>query len=188
MKYIWKILIVVLVFFAIILAYSFFRTVIDKNNLLISFDKTFGMVIQKIWELISNPAIFISIMVVLWVDKIKDNYARQMDKRKELYTQTHNLLSLWFSTIDDEESLKARDKLLESYRNYQIWASDDVFFSFKKFLTVAVDKNSNTDVRDSMYKNLVLEMRKDLLGRNTKVTIDDIEIRGVQKIEGKDAK
>lgn len=139
---------------------------------------------MEFWEILITNGIVVTISTLIltfWLDKRKDNYARQMDKRKDLYTQTHNLLAMFFSTVSEEESNKTRDKLLESYRDYQIWASDNVFLSFKKYLTVVIDKNSSQEERNIMYKNLVLEMRKDLLGRNTKVTIEDIEIHGVHK-------
>jgi len=144
---------------------------------------------MSILEIILTNSVAITIstlFLTFWLDKRKDNYTRQMDKRKELYTQTHNLLSFWFSTVNEKQSNEARGKLLESYRNFQIWASDDVFFSFKKFLTIAMDESSTQDMRNAKYKELVLTMRKDLLGRNTKVTIDDIEIRGIQ--DNKDQK
>lgn len=84
MKKYWKTLIVVLVFFGIILMYSWFRTLIDKTNLLISFDKTFSMVIQEIWKVISFPVIFISIIILVVVWNFRDQIFHFVKKVREI--------------------------------------------------------------------------------------------------------
>lgn len=84
MKKIGKILIWVLVFFAVILIYSWFRTVIDKTNLLVSFDKTFSLVIQNIWEFISIPTIFISLIILIVCWNFRDPINHFFTKIKEL--------------------------------------------------------------------------------------------------------
>lgn len=84
MKKIRKKLIIVLLFFAVILIYSWFRTVIDKTSLLISFDKIFSLVIQEIWKFISIPTIFISLVLLIVCWNFRDPINNIFTKIKEL--------------------------------------------------------------------------------------------------------
>jgi len=98
MKKIWKKLIgVVFVFFAIILIYSSFRTLIDKTNLLISFDKTFSLVVQEIWKFISTPAIFITLVILVVCLNFRDQINNIFPKIKEL---SYKGLSIAFDSRD----------------------------------------------------------------------------------------
>ena len=98
--------------------------------------------------------------------------------KEEPYIQKHTIyLANFFNS--ERESNNARADLLNLYREYQLWASDDVFQCFKHLLTTVTDKKSLQEQRNLLYKKFVLKMRKDLLGKNTKIGIEDIEIRSI---------
>jgi hypothetical protein len=58
--------------------------VVDKTSLLISFDKTLSVVIQKSWEFISNPAIFIATIILILVWNFRDSINQVFKKIKEI--------------------------------------------------------------------------------------------------------
>lgn len=114
-------------------------------------------------------------------NKKLDIQQRTMEIRKELYTKITNQLAFFLDTVNDTESDKARDDLLKYFREIQIWGSDEVVRSFKKLLDLmAPDKSKMQNERNLQFKNFIISMREDILGK-TALDIEDIDIRGIKK-------
>lgn len=113
-------------------------------------------------------------------NKKLDMQQRTMEIRKELYTKITNQLALFLNTVSETESDNARYDLLKYFREIQIWGSDEVARNFKKLLDLMADKNSSQDKRNLQYKDFIVTMRKDILGK-TSLNPEDIDIRGLLK-------
>ncbi len=110
-----------------------------------------------------------------------DTQQRTMEIRKELYTKITNQMAFFLDTVKDEESNKARNDLLKYFREIQIWGSDHVVINFKKLLDLmSPEKLKMQDERNLQFKNFIISMREDILGK-TALKADDIDIRGIKK-------
>ena len=117
-------------------------------------------------------------LVTYYSNKNLDSYSRIREIRKKLYTDISNHLSNFVSTVSEEESNSARKDLLRYEREVELWGSDEVVKNFKELLKSMSNQDADQKNRNHLYKNFVLSMRKDLVGK-TKINIEDIEIRGI---------
>ncbi|MCX6706027.1 MAG: hypothetical protein NTV24_02890 [Candidatus Woesebacteria bacterium] len=124
-------------------------------------------------------AALVSGLVTYYINQKLDILKRTMDARRELYTKLHELLSNFFTTESERTSNSARDKLLKYYREIQIWGSDEVVSSFRNLINAMIEKDSVTENRNQLYKEFVIAMRGDILGGKTKLTPNEIDIRGI---------
>ncbi len=108
MKKTLKIFIGAIIFFVVILIYSWFRTVIDKTNFLISFDKTFSLVIQEVWKFISIPTIFISLVILIVCWNFQDQIYDVLKNIKELKYKSLSA-AFDFGDIKDSKSIQSTD-------------------------------------------------------------------------------
>jgi hypothetical protein len=114
-------------------------------------------------------------------NKKLDIHQRTMEIRKDLYTKISNQIAFFFDTVSKKESDNARDDLLKYFREVQLWGSDEVVRNFKKLVyDMDLRNNISSEKRNMSYKNFIIAMRKDLLGK-TNLHIEDIDIKGVVK-------
>ncbi|KKP32686.1 MAG: hypothetical protein A2312_03860 [Candidatus Staskawiczbacteria bacterium RIFOXYB2_FULL_32_9] len=117
-------------------------------------------------------------------NKNLDRHIRMMEYRRDAYVNVHEILSKFFDTVNEEESNKYTDKLLEYYRKIQIWGSVDVVRNFNKLLE-AMAKTSTSETeeakneRNIIYKQFVISMRNDILN-SADLYEEDINIKGVK--------
>ena len=106
---------------------------------------------------------------------------RTMEIRKELYTKIINQMSFFITTVKQEDTDNAMNDFLKYFRETQLWGSDNVVKNFKTLLDLMnEDFSSKEKERNVAYKELILSMRKDILGK-TSLTEQKIDIRGVEK-------
>jgi len=112
-------------------------------------------------------------------NKSLDIYRRTMEARKDVYTKVNEILSKFISTVNKEESNNYREKLLKYFREIQIWGSDEVVQNFNDLLNAMdAENNISEEKRNYTYKNFIISMRKDILGK-TNLLSEDIIIRGI---------
>ncbi|MBI2577471.1 MAG: hypothetical protein HYV77_01355 [Candidatus Wildermuthbacteria bacterium] len=117
-------------------------------------------------------------IVHFFVNKKLDMHTRTMETRKNIYTRINKLFVAFFSTASDAESEKAIDGILECLREIQIWGSDEVVERFQKVLFDTIPENNiPKENRDLSYKEFVLAMRRDILGK-TRILAPQISIHG----------
>ena len=94
------------------------------------------------------------------------NTERIMNVRREIYSSTHEALAGFFTTADMKKRQEAAESLLPQFRQVQLWGSDDVIKNFNKFL-IYIDVNNKKPQKDvdKTYKQLILSMRRDLIGK-----------------------
>src|SRR5689334_18632555 len=56
---------VLLTIIALVILFSFLRQTVDQTSFLIALDRILAVALSSFWELIQNPAIFISILVTI---------------------------------------------------------------------------------------------------------------------------
>lgn len=104
-----------------------------------------------------------------------ERYQRTFEWRREQYTKLIHTLSGFYSTATPEERKDAMEKTVKLYREFQIWASDSVLLRLRELLDAMMEKN--TQKGDEVYKQLVLSIRKDLIGRNS-IAPKDLSVLG----------
>jgi len=136
---------------------------------------------QIIYSIIIPSAIAITTsgLVAYFSNKKLDVHKRTMEIRKNLYSISMSLLNKFISIVSEEESNKTREKLLNNYREIQIWGSDGVVRSFNK-LICAMDLKNNISqkARNHLYKEFIIAIREDILG-GTNLSPSEIDIRGI---------
>jgi len=101
-----------------------------------------------------------------------------MEIRRKEYMEIGELLSGLYNTATSEEKESVKEELPKSYRKLQSWASDEVLKKLVELIN-ALDKASGTGqgISDIKHKELIVAMRKDLLGK-TKLEPKDIYVLG----------
>lgn len=100
-------------------------------------------------------------------NKRLDIQQRTMGERKRIYTEVINQFTFFTSNRSKEESDDAVDDLLRCFREIQVWGSDEVVRSFSNLLNLMKDEDSAEDERNMRYKELVVEMRRNILGKTS---------------------
>lgn len=112
------------------------------------------------------------------MNKRLDRHQRMMEMRKVEYVKISQLLSGFYSTTSAEERNKSLSELPAEYRNLLAWGSDDVLRKLRAFIkTLDLKSSSDQLKKDKSYKELVIAMRIDLLGK-TDLAPDEIDILG----------
>ncbi len=112
------------------------------------------------------------------MNKRLDRHQRMMEMRKVEYVKISQQLSGFYDTTTPEERKEYLEELPAQYRNLLAWGSDDVLRKLMAFIK-AINVNSSSDqlTKDRLYKELIIAMRIDLLGK-TKLSPSEIEILG----------
>jgi len=101
-----------------------------------------------------------------------------MEKRKEVYTQVHELFRGLYDIASSEERSKTTAKLLKYYREVQMWGSDEVIRKFTELLkAIDIKTGTSQEKKDLIYKEFVIAMRKDVLGK-TGLSPEEIDVYG----------
>lgn len=136
---------------------------------------------MNFWQIIITSSItsgVVSGLVTYFSNKRLDTYQRMMEARKVIYGQINELLSGLYNTAVPDERNKTTKELLKFYRSVQIWGSDGVTRKFAYLLKV-LDQTSGASqkVKDMAYKEFIIAMRADLLGK-TRFKPEDIFVLG----------
>jgi len=117
-------------------------------------------------------------VVSYFSNKKLDIHRRTMEMRKEVYSQINELLTGFYSNATDNERIIMKNNLLKHYRAVQVWGSDEDVRGFKLLLdTLRVENAKSQQEKISVYKQFIITMRKDVLGK-TDLSPDDFEILG----------
>jgi len=73
-------------------------------------------------------------LITYFFNKKLDRHQRIMEVRKQIYTNIQEELAGFFDTTPKNIREKSGEKLLHSFRQIQLWASEDVVKQFNKFL------------------------------------------------------
>ena len=117
-------------------------------------------------------------LVTHFSNKKLDFQRRIMEKRKEVYTQVHELFRGLYDIASSEERSKTTAKLLKYYREVQMWGSDEVIRKFTELLkAIDIKTGTSQEKKDLIYKEFVIAMRKDVLGK-TGLSPEEIDVYG----------
>lgn len=131
---------------------------------------------MNLWQTILTSFVsgsFAGSMITYFLNKKFDIFQRTMEERRKKYTEISELLKGLYDTATPEEQKETKEKLPTYYRSLQAWASDDVLTKLVELMK-ALDKKINIDEK---YKELIIAMRTDLLGK-TKLKSGDIIVIG----------
>ncbi len=126
----------------------------------------------------ATVSVVVSGVVSHFSNKKFEIHQRTMDRRRRLYTKIMEILSRFVSTVSEEESDKAREELLQCFREMQIWGSDDVVRKLRNLLELMTQGNEEQAQRNFCYKTFVIAMRRDIL-KETDLSEDEIDIHGI---------
>ena len=117
-------------------------------------------------------------IVTHFLNKRFDVFRRTMEERRKKYSEISELLKGLYNIATLEEKKEAKEKLPAYYRSFQTWASDDVLTKLVEFIKT-IDKKSGLgqEIIDEKYKELIIAMRADLLGK-TELKPEDIYVIG----------
>jgi len=104
-----------------------------------------------------------------FINRKLNRQQRTMEKRKDLYSETHEILAGFFDGATSIIRQKASSNLLILYRQIQLWGSTDVLRQFNNFLDV-FDKKNNKAQKEIIeeYTGLIIKMHEDLTGEKIK--------------------
>jgi len=158
----------IIIFFVVIFIYSWFRTLIDKTSLLISFDKTFSLVIQEIWKFISIPAVFISlaVLIVCWTYN---------DPIRNIFTKIKEFKYKDFSAAIDLEDRKEFETDQNINPNYDDKIVSMISILGKRTTAVLLEMGDKILSKDDVIKII---RNKGLLKKNIKTDDDSLLVSG----------
>lgn len=113
------------------------------------------------------------------VEKLKSNLQMEqvtaqemLNKKRAVYIELMESMSVFIGErIPDHELEAYKRKFLNAYDASWLWASDSVIKALSEYMTVKI--NSTTEDEEKVaFKNLVIEMRKDL-GFSSEITSDN---------------
>ena len=115
-------------------------------------------------------------------EKIKIMQNQLSDKKYQAYA---NIVSTFYSILKDSKNHKTTnqkalmEQMIDSKRDILMYGSDSVFQAFNNYL---VKSSENTDATTTMnsFLDFIIAIRKDMCGKQTKVTKRDILINLVQ--------
>ena len=115
-------------------------------------------------------------------EKIKIMQNQLSDKKYQAYA---NIVSTFYSILKDSKNHKTTnqkalmEQMIDSKRDILMYGSDSVFKAFNNYL---VKSSENTDATTTMnsFLDFIIAIRKDMCGKQTKVTKRDILINLVQ--------
>lgn len=115
-------------------------------------------------------------------EKIKIMQNQLSDKKYQAYA---NIVSTFYSILKDSKNHKTTnqkalmEQMIDSKRDILMYGSDSVFKAFNNYL---VKSSENTDTTTTMnsFLDFIIAIRKDMCGKQTKVTKRDILINLVQ--------
>lgn len=115
-------------------------------------------------------------------EKIKIMENQLSDKKYQAYA---NIVSTFYSILKDSKNHKSTnqkvlmEQMIDSKRDILMYGSDSVFKAFNNYL---VKSGENTDATTTMnsFLDFIIAIRKDMCGKQTKVTKRDILINLVQ--------
>ena len=115
-------------------------------------------------------------------EKIKIMQNQLSDKKYQAYA---NIVSTFYSILKDSKNHKTTnqkalmEQMIDSKRDILMYGSDSVFKAFNNYL---VKSSENTDATTTMnsFLDFIIAIRKDICGKQTKVTKRDILINLVQ--------
>jgi len=117
---------------------------------------------------------FAGSIVTYFLNKKFDIFRRTMEERRKKYSEISELLKGLYNTATPEEQKEAKEKIPTYYRSLQTWASDDVLIKLVELMkALGLDQK----IVDEKYKELIIAMRTDLLGK-TKMKSEDIFVIG----------
>ena len=115
-------------------------------------------------------------------EKIKIMQNQLSDKKDQAYA---NIVSTFYSILKDSKNHNTTnqkalmEQMIDSKRDILMYGSDSVFKAFNNYL---VKSSENTDATTTMnsFLDFIIAIRKDMCGKQTKVTKRDILINLVQ--------
>lgn len=115
-------------------------------------------------------------------EKIKIMQNQLSDKKYQAYA---DIVSTFYSILKDSKNHKTTnqkalmEQMIDSKRDILMYGSDSVFKAFNNYL---VKSSENTDATTTMnsFLDFIIAIRKDMCGKQTKVTKRDILINLVQ--------
>lgn len=115
-------------------------------------------------------------------EKIKIMQNQLSDKKYQAYA---NIVSTFYSILKDSKNHKTTnqkalmEQMIDSKRDILMYGSDSVFKAFNNYL---VKSSENTDATTTMnsFLDFIIAIRKDMCGKQTKVTKRDVLINLVQ--------
>jgi hypothetical protein len=118
-------------------------------------------------------------------ERIKIMENQLSDKKYAAYSE---LVSLFYSVLQNVKKKESGDpsammsNMLESKKNILMYGSDRVVKAFNKWLCSTTMNKSNYQQLDA-FLDLMLEMRKDMVGNKTKVSKRDLLVNLIQNEE-----
>ena len=111
------------------------------------------------------------------IEGVKFDLTQQSElvvKKREVYDEMVKSLAIFFDSTDSK--LK-KEKFLDDYARFWLWASDDVIRVFNAYVDINIaladeDKNYIGEKTIEAFDNLLFELRKDAGHKDTKLEVD----------------
>ena len=152
----------------------------DNNDII-----NFAPIIISIISILST----IIIAILSWKNHLKTEKIKIIENQlsEKKYSAYSDISSLFFNILKDVKENKISNtkdnlsKLIDIKKNILMYGSDDVFIALCEYLESSTSQNGTITI--DKFLNLIVEIRKDMCGKKTKIKKQDILLLLMQNKE-----
>lgn len=139
--------------------------------------------------ILGGISIFLTVVIAIlgWIMQRKIEQIKIMENQlsDKKYNAYANLVGIFFSILKNVKKEKdtnqkvLMDKMLESKKNIFMYGSDKVVMAFSEWLCSSTT-GENNEQQMNKFLELMIEIRKDMCGRSSKITKYDLLLNLIQ--------
>ena len=139
--------------------------------------------------ILGGISIFLTVVIAIlgWIMQRKIEQIKIMENQlsDKKYNAYADLVGIFFSILKNVKKEKdtnqkvLMDKMLESKKNIFMYGSDKVVIAFSKWLCSSTT-GENNEQQMNKFLELMIEIRKDMCGRSSKITKYDLLLNLIQ--------
>lgn len=139
--------------------------------------------------ILGGISIFLTVVIAIlgWIMQRKIEQIKIMENQlsDKKYNAYADLVGIFFSILKNVKKEKdtnqkvLMDKMLESKKNIFMYGSDKVVMAFSKWLCSSTT-GENNEQQMNKFLELMIEIRKDMCGRSSKITKYDLLLNLIQ--------
>ena len=139
--------------------------------------------------ILGGISIFLTVVIAIlgWIMQRKIEQIKIMENQlsDKKYNAYADLVGIFFSILKNVKKEKdtnqkvLMDKMLESKKNIFMYGSDKVVMAFSKWLCSSTTAENN-EQQMNKFLELMIEIRKDMCGRSSKITKYDLLLNLIQ--------
>lgn len=139
--------------------------------------------------ILGGISIFLTVVIAIlgWIMQRKIEQIKIMENQlsDKKYNAYADLVGIFFSILKDVKKEKdtnqkvLMDKMLESKKNIFMYGSDKVIMAFSEWLCSSTT-GENNEQQMNKFLELMIEIRKDMCGRSSKITKYDLLLNLIQ--------